>query len=363
MGDISPPSDKKQLSAEIFSPERSLPNVEPPTAGFIIQLFVIPAIIVAIIAVVYLLFSWLAHLGTSPRKLVQDLERGGQHSWQTAYNLARELQNPADQNLRQDAELADRLAIFLQRSLDDPYPTGSDPLDQDKRKNAVQLRVFLCRALGEFEVANVIPSLVQAATTENYVARYVDDFGDEQVRRSALEALAVLADHLGPEYLLEEEDVITALYKAASERSGPNDPSPHRDQLRSTAAFGLGVLGGDQNLDRLANMCNDAAPNVRYNAATGLARHGDTRAVDVLLEMLDRDSSNAIANETEESGHDRKRHSVIVNALRASEQLARANPSAELSELHGAVEKLLHADVNGHIQAKARDTLLEFEKR
>ena len=363
MDEISRPSEKKRLPAENSSPDQTLPQVEPPTAGFIIQLFVIPATIVTIIAVVYLLFSWLAHLGTSPLKLAQDLERGGDHSWQTAFNLARELQNPINQNLRKNAVLADRLADLLQRSINDSYPTGADPLDQNKRKNTIQLRVFLCRALGEFEVASVIPSLVQAATTENYVSQYTDDFGDEQVRRSALEALAVLADHLGPGHLRAEEDVMAALHEAASERSGPHDSSPHRDLLRSTAAYVLGVLGGDRNLDRLAHMRNDAASNVRYNAATGLARHGDTRAVDVLLEMLDPDETDAIDDEIQAAGRDWKRKSIIVNALRASEQLARTNSSSDLKELHDGVEQLLHVDVNGHIQAEARKTLLEFEKR
>src|SRR5206468_1762631 len=41
-------------------PPVDLPPVEPPTAGFILQLFVIPAIIVAVVVVVWLLFGKLA---------------------------------------------------------------------------------------------------------------------------------------------------------------------------------------------------------------------------------------------------------------------------------------------------------------
>jgi hypothetical protein len=37
-----------------------LPPVEPPTAGFIVQLFVLPAVIVAVVIVVWLLFGKLA---------------------------------------------------------------------------------------------------------------------------------------------------------------------------------------------------------------------------------------------------------------------------------------------------------------
>ena len=179
-----------------FSPNDTLPPVEVPTAGFILQLFIIPAIIVVIIATVWLLFSWVAHLGSSPEKLVQDLVRGGDHSWQTAWNLAKELQKPGNAGFRQNQELASRLATLLQDTLEVPYPTGNSPQDQSERKAAIQSRVFLCRALGEFELSLVIPALAAAAKREDYVAQSADDFGDNYVRQSAIEAIAVLAQNV-----------------------------------------------------------------------------------------------------------------------------------------------------------------------
>ena len=44
-------ADLPQRPAPI-SPNDALPPVEPPSAGFIVQLFVIPAVIVAIIIIV-----------------------------------------------------------------------------------------------------------------------------------------------------------------------------------------------------------------------------------------------------------------------------------------------------------------------
>ena len=41
-------------------PDSALPEVQPPSAGFIVQLFVVPAVIVLIIVAVYVLFGRLA---------------------------------------------------------------------------------------------------------------------------------------------------------------------------------------------------------------------------------------------------------------------------------------------------------------
>ena len=49
-----------------ISADDALPPVEPPSAGFIVQLFVIPGIIVFIIVMIWLLFNWLAQKGNDP---------------------------------------------------------------------------------------------------------------------------------------------------------------------------------------------------------------------------------------------------------------------------------------------------------
>ena len=48
-----------------ISPD-DLPPVEPPSAGFLVQLFLVPALIVGIIVCVWLAFHWLAQLGNDP---------------------------------------------------------------------------------------------------------------------------------------------------------------------------------------------------------------------------------------------------------------------------------------------------------
>jgi len=56
-----------------------LPPVEPPSAGFIVQLFVIPALIVIAVIGVWALFGKLASANQNWQALVQDLQSANKH--------------------------------------------------------------------------------------------------------------------------------------------------------------------------------------------------------------------------------------------------------------------------------------------
>jgi hypothetical protein len=64
------PEDSASRTPSTLSPNDALPPVEPPSAGFILQLFVIPGVIVTIIVLVWLLFNWLAQMGNDPQAYV-----------------------------------------------------------------------------------------------------------------------------------------------------------------------------------------------------------------------------------------------------------------------------------------------------
>ena len=84
--------------------DESLPPVEPPSAGFILQLFIVPAVMVVIIVLVWLMFNWLAHMGSDPQDYVAALRRGNVARWQAAVNLANAMRSNA--KLKQDTALA-----------------------------------------------------------------------------------------------------------------------------------------------------------------------------------------------------------------------------------------------------------------
>lgn len=329
-------------------PDDVLPEVTAPSAGFILQLFLIPMIIVLIIVVVWLMFNWLAHLGSDPRELVRDLSKLNDASWQNAYTLSNMLRNPDYDYLKDDVRFNQQLAAVLDAQID----AGS--MDD----NRVRLRVFLCRALGEFRVTDGLPVLIKAAGTQR-------DPAETDVRYASLEAIAVLAKNSGAEQLRDNEDLMQMLRQVSLERGEAPDDKQRRDELRSTAAYTLGVIGGPQALDRLHHILDDPYANARYNAATGLARHGDARAVPVLLEMLDPHNEHAVLQEQSASEKDSKRIAVLVNAIRATEQLAEKmaeqDSSVDLGELQIAVERLAESD-SARVRTEAQEALLNLKQ-
>jgi HEAT repeat protein len=199
--------------------------------------------------------------------------------------------------------------------------------------------------LGEFHVAEPLSVLLQAATIER-------DPREADVRRSAIEAIAVLGSNVGADRLQSHGEVLSALTEAAEDARPP---------LRSTAAFALGVIGGDEAEARLETLVRDPYPDVRYNAATGLARHGNAAGVDVLLEMLDANESAGIDGEKQEAARDFKRAMIRLNALRATGQFVTANPTAELGRLREAVARLTRPDVDAPIRVKAVEVLDQLD--
>jgi len=317
---------------------QALPPVAPPTATFILQLFLIPLLIVSIVVVLWLLFGWLAHMGhDNAGDLVRGIERGDNGSGQLAFELAGLLRSsdPKFDALRSDTALAQRLATFLERDLADRL-TAAD----EKR---VMRRMYLCRILGEFHVPTGLPVLLRAANEEH-------DPIDVQIRLSAIEGIASLADHCGPDSFQTSDvlDVLLAASRASDESSGPTSRTasgeltlyqPHAE-LRAVAAYALGVIGGEQAAERIKQMLHDSYPNARYNAATGLARGGNVACEGVLREMLDPTNALAIKDEADPNDQARKRTTVLLNGIKATLLLAKSNPAADLTPLKAAMQQL-----------------------
>ncbi|MCA9118564.1 MAG: HEAT repeat domain-containing protein [Planctomycetaceae bacterium] len=328
--------------------DKPLPQIEPPSAGFLVQLFVIPMIIVGIIVAVWMMFSWLAHMGSNPRELVRDLKKPNEASWQRALTLADLLRNPAHTELKSDVEMATELATVLDGQLD------QESFDE----TSIRLRMFLARALGEFKVPQALPPILRAATLER-------DPTEIDVRRTALEAIAVFASNNPDAELSEDEACMDALIAASRERTEVAAEQQVRADLRSTAAYVLGVIGGDSALDRLVILLDDPYTNARYNAATGLCRYGDARAVPVLLEMLDPENEESGLGEEHESGRDWKRLQVINTGIRSAAQLLESNSTDDLEPVRAALQRIVDSELTSFgsrvrhgIRLSAEDALL-----
>ena len=319
------------------SPDDRLPPVEPPSAGFIVQLFVIPALIVVIMFALGAGIKWLVERDNDPKSYVDALRRNNEARWQAAHDLADVLRNPRNASLKDDAHLAEQLAGILDKEIDEGR------LD----KNPIELRVYLCHLLGEFHVPVVLDVLLKAAKTER-------DQAESTVRFAALKALAVWLESTGR----GNKDVERKLMPTILAASRDDQPL-----LRSTAAFALGAADNAAASERLQRMLVDSYPDVRYNAATMLARRGDAAAAEVLSEMLDRQQRVALEKEDETDSRGYKRDLILVNALRATKDLAQKNSTADLAPLAKAVERLTAPGLPGGIQVQAKEVLFDLNRR
>jgi hypothetical protein len=299
----------------------NLPPVEPPSATFLIQLFVVPALIVLVIVGLWLSFNWLVRR-TSPESMIQGLEEGANIArWQRASELADMLRNKRFPEFKRNAEAAGKLARILNREIDQ---AGSE---RGMQEEDITLRYFLARALGEFEVQEGIDVLLKAAQTQRLPS-------ESLVRYGALEAIAVRAhslSQLDPPQTLAHPDLMPALDRLAADEDS---------QIREKAAFALGQFGTPVAIERLEVMVDDAHADTRYNAAVALARHGNAKAVETLAEMLDLEELSSAGKVDNERAEQARRAVIVGNALQATEALAERNPSADFSLVIESLKQL-----------------------
>jgi HEAT repeat protein len=304
-----------------------LPPVEPPSAGFIIQLFVVPALIVIAIVSVWLTFNWLVRrTATRPQDLIQGLEQGPSIArWQRASELADMLRNERFADFKQSGTAAAHLARILDRELE-LGKTGSG-----MQEGEVTLRYFLTRALGEFEVQEGLEVLLKAAETSR-------DPREQIVRHGALEAIAVRAFALrgrDPSQTLQHPELEPTLFRLAESE----DPL-----IRSQTAYTLGQIGTPAAIDRLEVMTDDPNADARYNAAVALAHHGNEKAVETLAEMLDLEVLARAGSPADGQAPAIKRSVIVHTAIEAVKELARQNPAADLALVIEALEHITTAD-------------------
>ena len=299
-----------------FMQDDSLPPVEPPNATFLVQLFLVPGLIVFIIVCVWLSFHWLAHLGNDPQAYVRTLRRNNEGRWQAALNLANDLRGPGGEKLKSDEVLAKELG----RILSDEVKSGRTD------EQSQTLRLYLCRALGEFSIQTAIEPLVACAQAT----------ADAQTARAAVEALSVLTTNLIAAD--RATDAPTAITDAALAASRSKDAA-----LRSSAAFALGVIGGLGAAERLVELSNDPVEDVRFNSALGLARLGQDDSLEALVEMLALpDLPIADARTVDEAAQSKRyrRALIVVNAVRGVALLVDATNQSLPSHVRDRVEAL-----------------------
>lgn len=336
------PSQNSTSGSQVSTHEL-LPPVEPPSGGFILQLFVVPAVIVLAVVLLWLLVTTLATQGDQdPTKIVAALRGSKQSRWQKAVELANMLRlEKRYPELKHNSELAAELAKLLSEEVE----AG---LDDD---NSISLRYYLCRVLGEFYVDDGLEVLLDTARNDP----------ERDVRREAINALAVLSSAragLAPPQGIQHPKLVASLAALASDQD---------DLIRSQTAFALGVLitapeANPQLQVELENLADDLYSDARYNAALGLARQGNMRASEAVVEMFDSEAlSKSTASEKTPAQQAYKRDTILKNAIEAARILMEKNPQADWKKLRDAIEHFIDEGSNW-LPSPALDSLMERAK-
>ena len=246
-----------------------LPPVEPPSARFIIQLFVIPAAIVLVLVVAYLAmvqlpFGRLANGGRDVNDYVRSIKSDNEHRrWRSAQDLANLINN--DANLAKDPVLLGELTALLDRELD--HPDANKP----------ELPEFLALALGSFHTTKAAAVDGRAVDPIGSLSRATGPEQPTAVRVAAAISLSRQAGQAGG--ALGDPQAVKALARAV-ESSSPAE-------VRSRASYALGFFTGDEARDALRKrLTEDEDQTVKFNAGAALARLGDIEAAPVVREML-----------------------------------------------------------------------------
>jgi HEAT repeat protein len=121
--------------------------------------------------------------------------------------------------------------------------------------------------------------------------------------------------------------------------------------VRKMAVYALGSLPADVGAAMLVRALNDEQPDVQWNAAIALARHGRHEGVPVLRRMLDRDYvQRAVTRQQQAQDDIDPVGEVMISGLRAIAALKESG----LSE---PVKALSHDDKNLKVREAATETL------
>ena len=256
-------------------------------------------------------FRWLLNDERTPQEYLSDIRVGGrERRWPAAFELSRLMADPEVQ--ASEPSLGPALvSAFVESENDDP-----------------RVRRYLAMAVGQL-----------TQPPEDAGASLVDALDDPETetRISVIWALGSLGDSsVIPE--------LAGMY--ASDDAG----------IRKMTVYALGALPGDEQIATLRTALNDSVPDVQWNAAVALARHGNTQGVGILGRMLDREYVERVAEPTMGVGSDEvdRVGEVMITGLNAIAAL-NANSFRE------SVLQLSRQDESLRVRQAAIEALAAFD--
>ena len=266
--------------------------------------FVVPFLVAALGVLLFFIWSLLTYEPKGAEEFLADVKIGGATKrWQSAYELSKLLADPDAEPVSE--RFVAEMASTYEYALSDPNP---------------RVRQYLLRAMGQTGHPSFVET-ISSALNET----------DENVVADAVYALSFY-DELGYARLIE---------KQASHAS---------PLVRNRTAIALGAMESAQSEESLRSLLSDSEPNVRWNAAVSLAKHGDASGRKELLNLLDR----SYFLRFEDVDRYEKEQAMMV-AVKAAALL-------NDDEVNEALKRLSEKDENLKLRDMARKALVPQER-
>ena len=205
--------------------------------------FLIPFMIAIFGGVFFLLFNFITYETKDPSELLNQVKIGSATKrWQSAFELSKVL-NDADR-VPTDLSFKNQMISAYQHSIND------DPL----------VRSYLAIAMGVSRDSFYEKELLNGLEDEN-----------RESRRAAVQAIGMVGSNKS---LTKLEKIIKT--------------SDYQDE-RLAATMSLGFIGNSNSIPVLTELLDDNEPNIRWDAAVGLAKMGSEACLPVLSNLLDRE--------------------------------------------------------------------------
>ena len=322
-------------SASVPHPELSddLPPVQPPSAGFIVQLFVVPGMIVAAVVLVWFAFGQIAAVEQDWRSLVEELQSPNGHIRKLAmYGLLQVLEQDRrrgaeGKHLSSNREIATSLAEQLTRELK-ANSSSSDSLS---------FQEYLTRAVGLLDVPEVtMPPLRQA----------LEPTRDIEIRKSGVASIALIAGRaLEKQAPLNDPETVDALVQLSA------DSLP---LMRQTAAFALGLFEAEAAQQQLRVLLANSDWKTCVNAAIALSRHDKTDGLGVFKQAL-------TAKPPEKAEEQAEYSMIVANSLRAITHLAPKMSESERAEFREILKPMVNDHADLRVRLDAQNALLSLK--
>ncbi len=229
--------------------------------------FLIPFMIAIFGATFFLLFKFITYETNDASELLNQVKIGSASKrWQSAFELSKLLNTP--DRIPKDISFKNQMVSIYKHSIHD------DPL----------VRSYLALAMGMTGDSFYDQTILEGLEDENIESRI-----------AAIQAMGMIKSKIGTEKLLFIAD------------------NCKNTQEKLAATISLGLIGDDKATSHLINLLEDEEPNIRWDAAIGLAKMGNNSGLYIIESLLDREYLNGFPEVDE-----RERTKAIMVAIEVS---------------------------------------------